>query len=53
MRNCAKGEVRTVNGMVRVEIPMFFCVVSPMVLISSGTNSGTDPDFGAYSLTVS
>ncbi|NLX24921.1 MAG: formylglycine-generating enzyme family protein [Lentisphaerae bacterium] len=32
---------------------MFFCVVSPMVLISSGTNSGTDPDFGAYSLTVS
>ena len=45
------------NGMVRVTIPMFFRVVGTpatfkMVEIPAGTNSGTDPDYGAYSLTV-
>jgi len=45
------------NGMVQVPIPMFFRVsVTPvpegMVVIPAGTNSGTDPDYGAYSLTV-
>ncbi|NLX24480.1 MAG: formylglycine-generating enzyme family protein [Lentisphaerae bacterium] len=50
------------NGVGSVAIPMFFRVsgtpsstnAAPegMVLIPAGTNSGTDPDFGAYSLTV-
>jgi len=45
------------NGMVRLEVPMFFRVrgvAAPTIPISipGGTNSGTDPDFGAYSLTV-
>ncbi len=48
------------NGMVRVAIPIFFrlkgvpagYIPEGMVLILAGTNSGTDPDFGAYSLTV-
>lgn len=46
------------NGVGVVEIPMFFRVTGTaaipdgMVLIPAGTNSGTDPDFGAYSLVV-
>lgn len=48
------------NGVGSVAIPMFFrvsgtpavSVPEGMVLIPGGTNSGTDPDFGAYSLTV-
>lgn len=48
------------NGIIQVAIPMFFrvrgtpasSVPEGMVLIPAGTNSGTDPDFGAYSLTV-
>jgi len=50
------------NGMVQVEIPMFFRVSgtpkapppppSNMVLIPAGTNSGTDPEVGVYSLVV-
>jgi len=42
------------NGMVQVAYPMFFRVSGTpkrMVLIPSGTNNGTDPDFGSYSLT--
>lgn len=42
------------NGIMQVAIPMFFRVIGTparMVLIPAGTNSGTDPDFGAYSLT--
>jgi formylglycine-generating enzyme required for sulfatase activity len=44
-------------GRIAVNVPMFYRVVgipspSGMVAIPAGTNSGTDPDFGAYSLTV-
>jgi hypothetical protein len=44
------------NGMGHVAIPMFFRVsVAPpntnLVEIPAGINSGTDPDFGVYSLT--
>jgi formylglycine-generating enzyme required for sulfatase activity len=48
------------SGIVTCTVPtsaqsMFFRTVAElggMVLIPSGTNAGTDPDFGAYSLTV-
>ena len=44
------------NGSVTCSVPMFYRVVAemgiPMVQITAGTNAGTDPDFGAYSLTV-
>ncbi|MBN2683877.1 MAG: SUMF1/EgtB/PvdO family nonheme iron enzyme [Pontiellaceae bacterium] len=48
------------NGVGSVAIPMFFrvsgtpavSVPEGMVAVPAGTNSGTDPDFGAYSLTV-
>ena len=47
------------NGMIQVAVPMFFRVTGTpagtvpegMVEIPAGINSGTDPDFGAYSLT--
>lgn len=42
------------NGVVAVAIPIFFRVSGTperMVQIPEGINSGTDPDFGAYSLT--
>ena len=47
------------SGIVTCSVPMCYRVValgvppSGMVLIPGGTNAGTDPDFGAYSLTVS
>nr|MDD5708306.1 SUMF1/EgtB/PvdO family nonheme iron enzyme [Kiritimatiellia bacterium] len=55
--------VATGSGIVTCSVPMCYRVVatvtnaapfvpSGMVLIPGGTNSGTDPDFGAYSLTV-
>lgn len=50
------GLVADSNGVGQVAIPMFFRVSGTperMVRIPGGTNSGTDPDFGAYSLTVS
>lgn len=49
------------SGIVTCTVPMCYRVVatvadetqpSAMVAIQAGTNSGTDPDFGAYSLTV-
>ena len=46
------------NGVIRLGVPMFFRVSATppppegMVSIPGGTNSGTDPDFGVYSLTV-
>jgi formylglycine-generating enzyme required for sulfatase activity len=49
------------NGEIQLGVPMFFRVKATpppdpttegMVTIPGGTNSGTDPDFGAYSLTV-
>ena len=50
------------NGVVEVAIPMFFRIVGTpastntipqgLVQIPGGTNSGTDPDYGAYTLTV-
>ena len=54
-----EGLVADSNGVVAVAIPMFFRVSGTpmetipegMVQIPAGTNSGTDPDFGAYSLT--
>lgn len=53
------GLVTDSNGVGIVSLPMFFRVVGTpdpvpqgMVRIPGGTNSGTDPDFGAYSLTV-
>ena len=49
-----EGLVADSNGVGRVAIPMFFRVGSTpkrMVAIPAGTNSGTDPDFGIYSLT--
>ena len=57
-----KGLAVDSNGVVEVAIPMFFRVVGTpvssntvpqgMVAIPGGTNSGTDPDYGAYTLTV-
>ena len=52
------------SGIVTCSVPMCYRVVATvtnaapsvpagMVLIPGGTSSGTDPDFGAYSLTVS
>ena len=49
------------TGSVTVLVPMFYRVVasvtnlapSGMVLINAGNNTGSDPDFGAYNLTVS
>ena len=50
------------NGSISVKVPVFYRVKglppappapSGMVAIPAGTNAGTDPDFGAYSLTVS
>jgi len=56
------GIVATGAGSVTSSVPMFYRMVAVtnappprsqnMVPISGGTNSGTDPDFGAYSLTV-
>lgn len=48
------------NGTIRLAIPMFFqvkgapkiAINDDMVLVPAGTNSGTDPDYGVYSLTV-
>ena len=51
-----EGLVANSNGAIQVAVPMFFRVSGTpkrMVAIPAGTNSGTDPDFGAYSLTVS
>ncbi len=49
-----EGLVADSNGTIQVAIPMFFRVSSMrMVQIPAGINSGTDPDFGVYSLTVS
>ena len=53
-----EGLVADSNGTLQVAIPLFFRVVGTpkqpipegMVAIPAGTNSGTDPDFGAYSL---
>jgi formylglycine-generating enzyme required for sulfatase activity len=47
------------NGMIRVEVPMFFRVQGEayvfvpegMLQVPEGVNSGADPEFGAYSLT--
>ncbi len=49
--------VADTNGAITVGVPMFYrvrgqAVPAGMVLIPGGTNAGTDPDFGAYSLTV-
>ncbi len=46
------------SGIVTCSVPMCYRVVATMApknmaAIPGGTNSGTDPDFGAYSLTVS
>jgi sulfatase modifying factor 1 len=41
------------SGNTRVQVTANDVVPSGMVSIPGGTNSGTDPDFGAYSLTVS
>ena len=49
-----EGLVADSNGVGQVAIPLFFRVNGTpkrMVTIPSGINSGTDPDFGAYSLT--
>jgi formylglycine-generating enzyme required for sulfatase activity len=54
-----EGLLADSNGVGVVAIPMFFRVrgapagslLAGMVLIPAGTNSGTDPDFGEYSLT--
>ncbi len=49
-----EGLVADSNGVVQVAIPMFFRVSGTparMVVVPSGINAGTDPDFGAYSLT--
>ncbi len=47
----------TGSGSVTASVPMFYRVIMDstpegMVQIPGGTNSGTDPDFGAYSFTV-
>ena len=53
-----EGLVADSNGVGRVAIPLFFRVKGTpsipegMVAIPAGTNAGTDPDYGAYSLTV-
>jgi sulfatase modifying factor 1 len=57
------GVVSDSNGTIQVGVPMFYrvrergaiapAVPSGMVLIPAGVNSGTDPDYGSYSLTVS
>lgn len=53
-----EGLMTDSNGVGTVALPMFFRVVGTpalppgMVEIPGGTNSGTDPDFGAYSLTA-
>jgi len=54
-----EGLVADGNGVVAVAIPMFFrvsgmpmeTIPAGMVQVPAGINSGTDPDFGAYSLT--
>lgn len=52
-----EGLVVDSNGTLQVAIPMFFRVAGTpqipegMVAIPAGINKGTDPDFGAYSLT--
>ena len=49
-----EGLVADSNGVGQVAIPLFFRVSGTpkrMMTISAGVNSGTDPDFGAYSLT--
>ena len=52
-----EGLVADSNGVVAVALPMFFRVSGTpmipegMVQIPAGINTGTDPDFGAYSLT--
>lgn len=54
-----EGVVVDSNGTLQVAIPMFFRVTGTpqipegMVAIPAGTNSGTDPEFGVYSLMVS
>lgn len=48
------------NGTIRLAVPMFFrvrgipkpTIPAGMVRIPGGTNSGSDPDYGDYSLTV-
>ena len=53
------GLVADSNGVGQVAMPMFFrvsgtpmeTIPEDMVQIPAGINSGTDPDFGAYSLT--
>lgn len=53
------GLVADSNGVVQIDIPMFFrvkgiaegTIPDGMVKIPVGVNSGTDPDFGPYSLT--
>ena len=54
---CLDAITVTGGGSVTCAVPMFYRVVAvlsmnDMVLIPAGANSGTDPDFGAYSLTV-
>ena len=56
-----EGLMTDSNGMIQVEIPMFFrmrglpagYVPEGMVLIPAGTNSVSDSDFGDYALVVS
>ena len=54
---CLDAITVTGGGSVTRAVPMFYRVVADlslndMVLIPAGTNGGTDPDFGAYTLTV-